>query len=223
MSDTLTVFEPALYSLEELAFFKAHIEEPPVVALAGALPPGVNPTAVREVLGRLYELQQLQTHKGFRWQGYKAILDSIDLFLETYARDRELQRRGAPAHTSMYSWDAKGRPHAYGVGSDSAIMRSRINEDGSRTKFAVRLEGDITPIGQMPWTPKEPEPLPVDLIEDTVKGFIQCPICGFAQNYQPDSQNSRNMARARVGKHMTSIVGPSADQHRELYTHIFGS
>ena len=214
-------FEPAHYSLQELAFLKDNVGKPPVVALSTTLPKGVNPTAVRTILTAIYELEQLQEHKGMGWAGCDSIKVSIDRFLETYARDRELTRRGAPKNTSMYMWDGSGRPHRGGTGSDSEFIRTRINDDGRREHLGVDLLGPGVKASVVPWARSAP-PLPADLNDNQDTGLMGCPLCGFAVNYDKDSQASRNMARARVGKHCKTIPGHEADQHRALYTALFG-
>lgn len=157
--------------------------------------------------------------------GIDAIKKSIDTYLSSAERDLEMWKRGAPRYSSMHTWDAKGRPHKLGTGSDSDIVRTVIDENGARRELGVDLR-PTSPTNRSnftaPWAEKKSAVLPNDLIEDEEKGFIQCPLCGFAQNYNTASDQSRNMARARVGKHMQSITGAGAEEHKELYTHIFG-
>jgi hypothetical protein len=65
----MEVFDPVRYSLEENKFFLSHLCESPVSALQETLPSGVNPVAVQEVLGQLYELEELNKHRGIEWAG----------------------------------------------------------------------------------------------------------------------------------------------------------
>ena len=216
-------FEPALYSLAELQFIHEHIGEPPVVALSTTLPKGVNPVAAREILNTVYELEQLREHKGMAWEGIASIKTAIERFQDDYARNRELFARGAPRFPSMHAWDMRNRPHRGGVGSDSKYVRTTITNDGGREDLGVDLLP--TPGGSAAFTPpwaRSAEPLPTDLVEDPDKGFIQCPLCGYAQNYQKESTTSRNTARSRVARHCKTYRGNDETRHRELYTHIFG-
>ena len=66
-------FNPVRYSLEENQFFLKHLGESPVAALQEQVPTGVNPVAVREVLGEIYELDELEKHRGIPWAGRKAV------------------------------------------------------------------------------------------------------------------------------------------------------
>ena len=63
----MEVFDPVKYSLEENQFFLKHLGESPVVALGTTLPAGVAPAAVQEVLGAIYELEELAKHRGASW------------------------------------------------------------------------------------------------------------------------------------------------------------
>lgn len=218
----MTRFEPANYSVSELKFFHEHMGESPVVALSTDLPKGVNPVAVKEVLGKIYELEELQKHRGFSWVGIDAMKDTIEKYLEMYQRDLDLHRAGAPRYSSMHMWDGANRPHRGGIGSDSDFVRTYIDDDGSRVPLGIDMEGGKkAPMAKLPWA-KAPIDPPRDLIDDTDHGIVSCPLCGFSQNYQIASPGSRNVARARVGKHCKSYTGPDADAHRALYTTIFG-
>ena len=220
----MTRFEPAKYSLEELGFLHEHVGEPPVVAMGHPMPKGVNPTAVREVLATVYDLEQLREHRGISWTGIAAIQASILAYVEADATSIEMHKRGSPRFPSMYHWDAKGRPHRYGPGSDSDFVRTAFTANGELVELGVDLiPGGRPSMGKFvaPWIKPAVE-LPRDFTEDLEKGFVQCPICGFAQNYNKDSQHSRNMARARVSKHCKEFKGAESDQHRELYTHLHG-
>ena len=73
------------------------------------------------------------------------------------------------------------------------------------------------------WVKAQEKETPRDLLDDAEKGCVTCPICGFAQNYTPESQISRNGARARVGKHCKNFKGDKQEAHLELYSFVFGS
>ena len=53
-------FHPVRYSLEENRFFLEHLGESPVSVLRDPTPVGVNPVAVQEVLGEVYDLAELE-------------------------------------------------------------------------------------------------------------------------------------------------------------------
>lgn len=217
---SMDVFDPVAYSLEENQFIKENIGKPPIVALQNR-PAGVNVTAVRPVLVRVYELEELQKHSGIPWSGLQAVRDAIDTYLamaEKWANDR---RKGAPRFPSLYSYDQKNRPHIYGPGSDAGKVASYINRDSQRVRFEV----DLVPDGTPSWVPdwKEGSERPESgLTVNSELNRIECNICGHTESFKADSRASFNASRARMSKHLrSSLVEPSA--HRELHTLEFNS
>lgn len=212
----METFDPVKYSLEENQFFLKHLGESPVSALKETLPKGVNPVTVQEVLGKVYELDELQKHRGTAWVGHSAIKGSIERYLHESEKWRQLSKRGSPRFPTMSSWDGKGRPHRGAVSSDASQVTTYLDDDGNRKPLAVRLQDD-GPGYETPWAQKE-APLPEALIEDTEKGMLQCPVDGWATNYNPDSRASENLARARMSKHCKTSKD---DRVREFGLRVF--
>jgi hypothetical protein len=214
----MDVFDPVLYSLEENKFFLQHLGESPVVALKETLPSGVNPVAVQEVLGAMYELDELQKHRGQTWVGQTTISTSITTYLTEWDKWKEMAERGAPRFPTMHAWDGKGKPHRGGVGSDSGKVTTYLTKKGKREPLAVTLRSN----SQQPFVPdwiQEDDPLPTDLVHDAEKGFLQCPVDSWSTNYNPDSRSAYNMARARMSRHCKS----SKDERvQEFGVKIFG-
>ena len=203
----IEVFDPATYSLEENTFFLKHLGESPLAIMQKPLPEGVNPAAVEKGLGRIYELAQLETHKGTPWVGLEKISASITRYLTERTKWAEMSQRGAPAFPSMYAWDGKGRPHRGGIGSDSNRVSTYFTETGERRPFAVPLVETMPEAFAPPWVQEE-EPLPSECEEDAEKGSMACPVDGFSTNWKPDSRQSYNLARARMSRHCKASKDP---------------
>ena len=212
----METFDPVKYSLEENQFFLKHLGESPVSALKDTLPKGVNPVTVQEVLGKVYELDELQKHRGTAWVGHSAIKGSIERYLHESEKWKQLAKRGAPRFPTMSSWDGKGRPHRGAVSSDASQVTTYLDDNGNRKPLAVRLQDD-GPGYSTPWAKKE-APLPEALVEDAEKGMLQCPVDGWATNYNPDSRASENLARARMSKHCKTSKD---DRVREFGLRVF--
>tara|TARA_R100000306_G_C4355415_1_gene132450 strand:- start:260 stop:904 length:645 start_codon:yes stop_codon:yes gene_type:complete len=214
----MDVFDPVRYSLEENKFFLQHLGESPVVALQDTLPKGVNPVTVREVLGALYELDELQKHRGNTWVGQEAISTSINTYLTEWQKWKELSDRGAPRFPTMHAWDGKGRPHRGGVGSDASQVTTYLMKNGERGTLAVPLQHGTAEAFVADWVQTE-DPLPDALVHDAEKGFLQCPLDSWSTNYNPESRQAYNMARARMSRHCKSSKD---DRVREFGQKIFG-
>lgn len=197
------VFDPTLYSLDENAFFLKHLGEAPLAVMQHPLPAGVNPVAVTTALGRIYELSELETHQGTPWIGTAKIADAITCYLTQRAKWTDLAKRGAPVFPSMYTWDGKGRPHRSGIGSDAGQVRTYFDDNGNRQPFAVPLVDVIPQAFSAPWVKAE-EPIPDACVEDPEKGTMQCPVDGYSTNWNPDSRQAYNLARARMARHCKS-------------------
>lgn len=218
------VFEPADYAIEELTFAKHHLRETPNVALDGDIPKGVNPIAVRHLLGRLSELDELRRVKKREWgfsddgtlTGYAAIEDAIDRFLAWQVQCLEHQARGGPRHPSMHTWDSTGAMMTGGIGSDSSKIRTEILPDGTRRKFAVTLlETGRRRKVDMPWT-KANAPTKADAITLT-NGTYHCSVCNKPICSFDPSRGSReqNKARTLVRKHL-KLTKTELTRHRAL-------
>src|SRR5688572_24590220 len=73
------VFDPVKYSPEECNFLLSTLGKPPVVALRD-LPEGVNPAAVKPILQRVYDLEQLKEHEDLDWVGVEALKVAIQIY-----------------------------------------------------------------------------------------------------------------------------------------------
>jgi len=211
-------FHPVRYSLEENQFFLNHLGESPVVALQQSTPDGVNPVTVQEVLGELYELDELEKHRGVPWAGQKAVAEIITRYLSEHEKWGEMAKRGSPRFPTMYAWDGRGRPHRGGISSDSGEVTTYFDDNGDRQPLSVALREEATQAFKAPWVKKN-QPIPENLIEDMDKGVLQCPIDGWTSNFKPESRQSYNMARGRMAKHCRS----STDERvQEFAVKVFG-
>ena len=215
----LTTFDPTKYNVPENQFFLEHLGESPIVALDDPLPKGVNPVVVKKVLGTVYEYEELKKHKDTWWIGIEAIKTAIKTYLREDARWREMAQRGLPRYPSRYTWDAKGRPHRGGTGSDSKLAHW-IDDEGKRHKLAIDLVHPTVAAFQPKWV-KPDTPLPEDFIDDPKKGKLECPLCGWVTQYNPDSRSTYNVARARAAAHCKQ-ARKEAELHREFGTVVFG-
>lgn len=211
-------FEPGLMSLPELHFLLEHAGEPPNVALYNMDPAksqGIIKSRLEMVLTRIYELQELQTHRQVEWAGVDAIHDACERYLDWHTRVQEMKRRGFKrGEPSMFHWDELGEPYKFAIGADSGeLVRTEILDDGSRKPFGVKLT--MTPSQMMamdlsdvaPWINRGKKTLratPDKLEESVVKrqGTIRCSVCGKVEEFDSADRQSRMAARGRMGKHL---------------------
>lgn len=231
-------FEPALLSLPELHFLLEHIGEPAHVALYNLDPEktqGIIKTRIEVVLNRIYELKELQQHRDVEWAGVDAITDSVERYLDWHKRVQEMKRRGFKrGEPSMFHWDEMGEPYKFAIGADSCeLVRTEILDDGSRKPFGVKLT--MTPSQMMatdlsdvaPWINrgkqalrKTPDKLIDEVGKDKRHGSIRCSICDKAEEFDGANRQSRNNARARMGKHLKRAT-TEIHRHRLLYRSEF--
>ena len=215
----MDVFDPVKYSLQENKFFLKHLGESPVSILKENLPDAVNPTAVEEVLGAIYQLEEERVHRGWNWAGKEAVKQSIETYLTEWIRWKEMSAKGAPRFPTMHSWDSRGRSHRGGIGSDSRKVSSYFDENGDRKAFALALRD--TPVeGFVPSWIKPEEPLPDDLKVDMDSHTVACPLCGWSTNFKGESHSSLNLARSRVAKHLKASK-EAPERHRDLWQKLF--
>lgn len=240
--DTSVWFDPVSLSLEENKWLLDHLGEPWVVAGRAInavrnvqadprkdknpviYPDGVNPNAVKPVIDRVHELEQLKAHEGIGWVGIETLKIAIKTYLDQAARWSADKRKGAPRFPSLSSYDTKGRPHLSGPGSDATQVKTYFDADGTRKEFKVEYQ----PSGQGTWVAEWAEK--VAEVDQPVAGLnvnkearrIEC-FCGHTEKFNPDSRASFNAARARISKHLRSDTTQEyVEQHRELHTSEFG-
>jgi hypothetical protein len=195
-------FEPADFSMQELAFLRGHLMESPTVALHGGLPPGVDPGVIKRTLGRFTELEELNRIKKIPWVGYEPIGESIDRFVAFQAKCLEGQSHGEPRHPSQKTWDSMGNMTDGGIGSDAAEkVRSELLPDGTRRTFAVPLV-QVTKRSKM-WGVKVPGQTEPDAITYDDNGTYTCSICEkVVASFDTDKgTRARNKARAEARTH----------------------
>jgi hypothetical protein len=218
-------FEPAFYSIEENQFLLEHIGESPAVALSRGTPTGVNPKAVRPILEKVYELEELRTKRDQEWAGLDALRDSLTIYLAQIKQWEDDKRRGAPYPPTMYQWDSRGRARFAGVGSDAGYVSTYFDENGNRHKLGVDLvQNDLRERYMPEWARRKAAAhrTPQELIIDEKLGHITCPVCSFVVNYDPNEPAKLNIAKAQMGKHMLKDTR-TPDDHKAAYGAIFRS
>jgi hypothetical protein len=219
-------FDPVLYSDRENEFILENAGKPPIVALK-SVPFGANSAAVGPVIRRVYELDQQQEHEGIKWVGVEKLKESIKKWLTTNLKWREDSRRTkkAPRWPSLFAFDARGRGHRAGPGSDSGIVKTYFGPAGERIPFAIDLMPDYRPEWQAPTMTEAP--MSPQLHIDAESHRIECRVptndglCGHTESYKAESRSSYNAARARMSKHLRKAV-ENSDAHRELHTLEYG-
>lgn len=223
-NETLDIFEPALFNSYELDFIARHLCEPPAAVFTGSLPRHVNRQQVQPFLQRCYDLDQIETYKEIPWAGKDLVLKAIETYRLWQDECAEIARRGGPKHPSNYAWDGDGSGIKYGPGSDSGLVRTRIDEDGNRQRLAIVL---TRPSGQADLSDAYYRPnfgqhktAPKALIEDADKTRIECPVCGFTTSWKKGNTRTYSMARMNMGKHLLQ-ADTEVGLHRALHTSVF--
>lgn len=243
----LTSFNPVNFSNEENEFFLQHLGKPSVVALKEVrgvvnpkahpkdknpiiYPDGVVPASVKPVLDGVYELEELSKHENVQWVGIDAVKAAIKTWLAQSAKWREDFRRTrgrAPRYPSLYAFDAKGKGHLGGPGSDSGMVKTYFDAQGNRVPFEIQLLKEYVAEWVAP-TVKD-DNLDPRLVVDAASCTIQCRIplqsggvCGHTEKFKQESRSSYNAARARISKHLRKAT-EEVEAHRELHTEEFGS
>lgn len=223
----IQTFDPVKFSDEENEFLLETLGQPTAVALKQLKFP-VNPKAVKPILDRVNELQDLEKYDGSQWVGVERLKESIKKWKEQnikWANDHKRSGRKAPRWPSLYSFDAKGRPHWSGPGSDSGQVRTYFGPAGERIPFEVLLVPENYTEWVAPTIAEEStDPL---LYVDPQTNRIECRVpvaggfCGHTESYKAGSRSSYNAARARMSKHLRKAT-ENAESHRELHTNEFG-
>src|SRR5687767_11814347 len=136
----ISTFDPVRFSDAENQFLLENLGLPTAVAMRKVAPP-VNPKAVKPVLDRVNDLQEIEKHDGIKWVGIERLKDSINQWFKQNAKWKNDHRknRKAPRWPSLYSYDSKGRPHWSGPGSDSGQVQTYFGPAGERIPFEVLL------------------------------------------------------------------------------------
>lgn len=243
----LTSFNPVLFSNEENKFFLTHIGKPSVVALKEIrgivnpkahpkdknpiiYPDGVVPASVKPVLDGIYELQELEKHEGLKWVGVEKVKTAIQAWLTQNAKwkfDHDRTRGRAPRYPSLWAFDAKGKGHLGGPGSDSGMVKTYFGPAGERIPFEIDLLNEFVAEWTAPTVQDEKQD--ARLVVDADSCTIQCKVplptggfCGHVEKYKTSSRSSYNAARARMSKHLRKAT-EELEAHREVHTMEFGS
>jgi hypothetical protein len=227
--EEIQAFDPVLFSDAENRFLLAHLGEPSIVALRAPMEQGCNRAALKPILERVNELQELKKHDGQEWIGIDAMKASINAWLREnakWASDHRRSGRRAPRYPSLYSYDARKRPHRGGPGSDSDRVRTYFGPAGERIPFAVTLIPENVLEWQAPGFTEAPQKGSLIKVDGTVNR-IEClvpigdGICGHTESYKAESRQSYQIARARMSKHLRKAT-ENVDGHREAHTNEFG-
>jgi hypothetical protein len=214
----IQVFDPTIYSIPECQFLIDNLGKEPVVALR-SIPPNVNEKAIRPIMQRVHELQRLQDIEGIAWTGVEPLKAAAATYVRENAKwKREAARnRRAPRYPSLYTFDAKGRGHKGGPGSDCHTVKSYFDETGARRRFEVFLFPEMAE----EWVaPAFEAPSDKRLTVDGEKNRIEC-FCGHTESFKPESRSSYSAARARISKHLRTAKD-NVEDHREIHTLEFG-
>lgn len=217
--------EPALLSHDECKFLIDNVGTVSVVALKN-VPPGVNPLAVKPILDRVTELQNLEKYEGEKWVGLDRIKEGLQVYLDDRARCEAVAARVGKGQKmvatfpSMFTFDAKGRPNYYAAGSDSSYPRTYFDPVTKQRRLLVIPLVPSSDEWVPPWLEGVKE-APKDLLEDTEKLRVECRICGHAESYREGSAASERAARARMAAHMKR-ADFEPELHREYYTNVYG-
>lgn len=238
----MDIFDPVKLSIPENEFVIRHAGEPWVVAgkdihpvplvnphrkdtFPYHYPDGVTPAAVRPVIERIYELIELETHKGEKWMGVDTIKAAALAYIQqSRIWESNKGKRGNVRFPSMWTFTSKGRPSWSAPGSDSGQVRSYFDSKGNRVPFAVPFIPE-----DAAWKPewmeavaKADQPAASDGLKvDETLNRVECLVCGHTESFKSESRSSFNAARARMSKHLrSSTVDP--DRHREVHSLEFG-
>jgi len=219
-------FYPATLSNAELEFLLDHLEEPPVAALQGRMPDGVNPRAIERALTPMYELEQMRLHRNIPWAGFDLVRDVIVRYQEWQRRSVDIASQGGPRHPSMHSWDSQGVMTRSTPGTDnSEMVRHEILDSGERRALFLpdlRRQVQVAKGPHLPWVTRETTADAADQIEhDDTKGLLTCTVCGHVITYATGKgRTAINMARGQMARHLKS-TRKEPGRHRALYRKEF--
>lgn len=215
------VFDPVKLSLEENQYLLTTLGQPTTVAMRNIpATPGIAPAAIKAVLDRVNELEDLQKHENMQWVGVEKVKEAIQVYLREAKKWQDVKRikPSAPRFPSLYSFDSRNRPHWGGVGSDSGQVKTYFDDKGARHEFAIAL----TQVDPAAWEPEWAEAVKgTDMPGGSIKHNaesrrLEC-FCGHTETYKADSLSSFNTCKARMSKHLKSAKD-EVDRHREAIT-----
>lgn len=211
---------------------------PDMTKVAGMAEVGTSRAEVFPIIDKLYRLHQRELHDDFEWAGLDAVKAACQNYLIQHKKWTEAQARGGPAYPSQLAWDKLGRGHQYGPGADAGgLVHTYFDERGNRLPLGIDLVGTGSEQYVPDWVKRPAKPTPVmaqagspvpvmdaptELEEDAEHGNFICPICKHTEGYQIGSQAKRNMARAKMAKHLLRSTKES-EMHRHLHSYVFGS
>lgn len=239
----MEIFNPVSLSIPENEFVLRHAGEPWVVASRDIhpvflpqphkkdknpvhYPDGVTPAAVKPVIDRIYELEELHKHEGLKWVGIELVTKAIRAYIEQSRLWEANKKRGSVRFPSMHTFSSKGKAMLGAPGSDSGFVKTYFDKEGNRVPFALKLVPDDFETWAPEWLSKVAEtdnPTPTDGIKvDEENSRIECLVCGKTESYRPESRSSHNAARARMSKHLRSATD-KPEAHREAHSKVFAS
>lgn len=221
----MITFDPVYLTLEENKFLLENLGKPTIVAMK-LLPAGCSYKATKEVLDACNEYELARQHDGSKWAGFDAVKSKISTYIDQATKWAADKRKGRPRFPSMFTFDARGKAHWAGTGSDSGIVKTYFDDKGNRIPFAI----DLVDVYRDEWAPEwaaevSKAETAVDkkdgIFVDEEKSRIECLVCNHTERYKPESRRSYNMARARMSNHLRKSK-ERQDEHLEVHTLVFG-
>lgn len=215
---------------------------PDMTKVAGMAQVGTSRAEVFPIMDKLYRYKRREEADGFEWAGIEAVKAASRNYLEQHKKWAAAQARGGPAYPSQLAWDKLGRGHQYGPGADAAgPVHTYFDEHGNRLPLGLDLIGSGNeqyvpdwvkkPAVQSPVVPSTDlqktvaarvMDAPTELEEDAENGNFICPICKHTEGFQLGSAQKRNIARAKMAKHLLRST-KEPEMHRHLHSYVFGT
>lgn len=163
---------------------------------------------------RFQELDDQQEHGQQKWIGRAAVKVAVDQWEERQRRYLDAKRRnGGRGHHPELTVVEHGRRKYQGNGSDVGRPRKfdlRLFDEGyfEQEDFTADLAGG----NGKPSTPlvADAPAVPVELIVGD--DYFQCPLDNHRESFKPESDNSINLAKARMRKYMQDRNEPDYDE-----------
>jgi hypothetical protein len=225
--ESITHFDPVIFSDEENLFIQKHVGKSPAAAFTGAkYGPGFSRIGVEAFLSRIRDLKDVQELHKLPWVGEEPIVERSNMWMEYRERYKAAKALNpSSAHPSMFHFTADGSEYYQGVGSDSGLVRTYFDEDGTRRPWALPLTKAHDAQSQAAWGSQEiVESMQDDRLavnEDLTLGKVECSICGHTETWDPDKPTGRGPARRKMKKHCMSARKDVA-MHRKLGVEVFG-